>query len=314
MRRILCIGDACADLTIPYGAAKRGDDRAEPKLYPGGSVANTASGLGRLGVDCTFFGKAGKDYYGLEMRRALENDGVDISRFYLDENCLSTQILVVIDEQGDRFPFLMPREKPGYLQLFPEEFPKATDFDAVFTSGLMLFQNPAAANICDYLERCHNCGVKVFVDINLRLETRTQDRTYLMRALDCADFVFASLEDDLIPLTGIENPDEAARQLVSEKRTVIVRMGAKGASVYSANSVTHCGGFPVEVADTLGAGDCYNSGFLYALSKGRSVEAANICACAAAAMGITKTGARNCPDEEALMAFLAERGVFSANT
>lgn len=309
MKRILCIGDACADLTIPYGAAKKGDDRAEPKLYPGGSVANTASGLGRLGVDCAFFGKAGKDYYGREMRRALKDDGVDVASFLLDDNCLSTQILVVIDEHGDRFPFLMPRQAPGYLQLFPEEFPKATDFDAVFTSGLMLFEEPAAANICDYLERCRDIGVKVFVDINLRLETRTQDRAYLMRALNCADFVFASLEDDLIPLTGIEDPDEAAKQLVTEKRTVIVRMGAKGARVYTANSVSHCGGFPVEVADTLGAGDCYNSGFLYALSKGRSVEDANICACAAAAMGITKTGARNCPDEAALMEFLTRRGM-----
>lgn len=314
MKRILCIGDACADLTIPYGAAKKGDFSAEPKLYPGGSVANTASGLGRLGVDCAFFGKAGNDYYGIQMRRALADDGVDVGRFLLDENCLSTQILVVIDEQGDRFPFLMPRENPGYLQLFPEEFPNETDFDAVFTSGLMLFQKPAAPNICDYLERCRNSGVKVFVDVNLRLETRTQDRTHLMRALRCADYIFASLEDDLIPLTETEDIDEAARRLVSEHQTLIVRMGSKGARVYGKNGVSHCDGFPVEVADTLGAGDCYNSGFLYALSNGRSVEEANVCGCAAASVGITKTGARNCPNEAALTAFLAEHGVFPTNT
>lgn len=311
MRRVLCIGDACADITIPYGAAKLGDNSAQPQFFPGGTVANTASGLGRLGVDCAFLCKAGTDYYGRRMCHALRRDGVDTTRFYLDETLVSTQILAVIDEQRDRFTFLMPYTAPSYLELSAQDIPEslADEFDAVFTSGLLLFRNPAAENVCNFLEHCAQKGVPVFLDVNLRVETRACESPYLRRVLDCASYVFASAQDELLPLTGCADVDSAARQLVTQRRSVVARMGADGAAVYSARGVFHCDSFPVAVVDTLGAGDCYNSAFLFALTQGWDDATANRCGCAAAALCISRAGARNGPSEATLRSFLAAHGV-----
>jgi len=307
MKRILCIGDACADIVIPFGSVRQGRDAA-PSFMPGGTVANTASGLGRLGVACSFLGKAGRDYYGRGMKEALERDGVDTTRFTLREELASVQILVVIDEANERFPFLMPREAPSHLALFPEDLPETLleQFDMVHTSGLMLFEDPAASSVCGFLEKCSRAGVPVSLDINLRVETLEKDRRHLYRAMDCAAYLLGSAADELMPLTGCGDAESAARCLVTEKRTVVSRLGAEGACVYTPTETFRCGGYPVRVADTLGAGDCYNSGFLYALTKGWGLARANRCGCAAAALNLTKPGARNGPTEEELSAFMKE--------
>lgn len=48
MKRVLCVGDACADLLIPYGHARNGRE-AKVGFAPGGTVANTASAWGAWG-------------------------------------------------------------------------------------------------------------------------------------------------------------------------------------------------------------------------------------------------------------------------
>ncbi len=310
MKRILCVGDACADVVIPYGSAKRGE-AAEPHFSPGGTVANTASGLGRLGAECAFLGKAGDDYFGRQMRAALAQDGVDVSRFYLDGSLSSVLILAVLDEQNDRFPFLMPRRQPSHLELYPGDLPDELldSFDLVHTSGLMLFENPAAESVCGFLERCRVRGVEVSLDVNLRVETARGDFSFLRRAADCASYLLGSGPDELAPLAGLADPDAAARSLVRGSRAVVCRLGAQGARVYTAAGVSSCGAFPVQVADTLGAGDCYNSGFLFALASGANLAAANVCGCAAAAVCLTRPGARGGPTRAELFDFLSRNGV-----
>jgi 2-dehydro-3-deoxygluconokinase len=151
--------------------------------------------------------------------------------------------------------------------------------------------------------------VKVSLDVNLRVETSQMDTQYLRRAMACADFLLGSAEDELVPLTGCPDADTAARKLVTQKRVVIARLGAKGATVYSSSGESHCDAFPVIVADTLGAGDCYTSGFLFALTHGYDLAFANVCGCAAGAMSLVKPGARNCPTRADLFAFLHGRGI-----
>ncbi len=306
MKQILCLGDACADIVIPYGAAKNGR-RVFPEFTCGGTSANTASGLGRLGADCVFLGKAGDDYFGRAMKTALQNDGVNTEHFILDENLSSVLIMVVIDEKNDRFPFLMPRENPSHLQLFDEEIPDRLlqQVSFVHTTGLMLFEEPAAGSVGRFLEKCAAIGIKVSLDINLRIETLQQNRGPLLKAIETVDYLFGSGYDDFVPLTGINDPLEAARSLVTEKRAVICRMGERGSVVIDRNGESSCEAYKVSVADTLGAGDAFNSGFLWALARGESIQYANRAGCAAAAINISKPGARNCPNEQELLLFLA---------
>lgn len=309
MKRVLCVGDACADLLIPYGHARNGRE-AKVGFAPGGTVANTASGLGRLGADCAFAGVAGQDEYGEEMKNSLALDGVDVSRFRLREGLPSTMVMVVLDENQERYPFLLPRDRQAHLELRREDLPESLleGVDYVHTSGLMLFENPAAEAVCAFLELCKRRGVRVSIDINLRVETARRDMGYFRRAMACADYLLGSALDELAPLTGLRDWQAAARGLVTPRRAVVARLGSGGAKVFSAQGESSCPGFAVSVQDTLGAGDCYNAGFLLGLTLGHPLSQANRMGCAAAAISVTRPGARSCPDRQTLENFLANQG------
>ena len=156
-------------------------------------------------------------------------------------------------------------------------------------------------------EQISAAGIPVSLDINLRLETARQNDRCLRRALECATYVLGSGEEELAPLAGLSDPLAAAASFVRPGRAVVCRLGARGAAALDSTGTSFCPAFPVPVADTLGAGDAYSSGFLYALYNGMPLAAANRRGCAAAALNLTQPGARNCPTAAALEAFLAQQ-------
>ena len=316
-RPVLCLGDACPDILLPYGdtrrvlaAVERGEAVDGPQrgaeLSPGGSIANTASGLGRLGCPCLFAGRAGRDFYGLYLREAFLRDGVDVSRFHLDPEISTMMVLIVDGEDGERVPYAMPREKGSQNQIRPEDLPDSllSEIGWVHTSGIMLREDPAASSIADFVERCAGAGVPVSLDVNLRIEAMGQGEDKLRRVADRAAVLFGSGPDELMPLTGKGSPREAALSLVRPGRAVVCRLGAGGSTVYWEGGESHCPAFPVEVVDTVGAGDAFNSGFLAALAAGEDLAEANRWGSGAAALNLTGKGARNCPRREILEKFL----------
>lgn len=296
---ILCLGDACMDVLLPCDDVRQGRPR-QPLAVCGGAVANTAAGLGRLGADCAFCGTAGDDTYGRTMRRVLFDSGVDVSHFTLCPELNSTLVLVCLEQGGERIPFLLPQEKQAYLQLPTLSDEALRRFSLVHTTGMMLYDEPSASVILHTLERCHALGIPVSLDLNTRVESLEKSGTLLRMALPYVRYLLGSEEDELIPLTAHSD----VRELVTEQRTVISRQGAGGATVYSADGASHCPAFPVQVTDTVGAGDCYNSGFLYALNLGLSPAEANRYGCAAAAISLQSSGARSGPDANALINML----------
>ena len=83
MLPVLCYGDICADLLIPYGRALAANssmvdpDALTVHFSHGGSVANTAVTLARLGAPALFLGTAGQDAFGRALKEGLEMEGVN---------------------------------------------------------------------------------------------------------------------------------------------------------------------------------------------------------------------------------------------
>ncbi len=307
MSKVLCLGDSCADVIIPYGELLEHKD-VRAFFECGGACANSAAALGRLNIDTSFCGKAGNDLYGKAMKKQLEENGVDTEHFILDDELVSTQILVVIDQNKDRHPFLMPKDEPSYLQVFREDLEAIdlSDTEYILTNGMMLFRDPAAENITGFLLKAHDRGIKILMDINFRPETIHEDRRYLDKIVEIADHLLGSIEDDFLPLTGSGDITNAVRSLSKEGRTIIAR-DPSGSTVYTSDRTYHCDSFKVEVTDTLGAGDVFNAGYIYGLVNGHDPETANILGCAAAALSINKKGARNTPYEKELLEFASGR-------
>ncbi len=306
MSKVLCIADSCADILIPYGELKNGKD-ASVSFSCGGSGANSVYALGRLNVSAALCARAGRDLYGKEMKRQLEEAGVDTEYFILDEDMVSTQILVIIDEKRDRFPLLMPKENPSYLQITEEDLMKIdlSDTEYILTNGMMLFDAPAAPAICSFLTRAHERKIQIVVDINYRIETLNKERSYLDEVLDIADHILGSRQDDFLPLTN-ETDIENALAHFRKEQSIVVR-DKEGSVLYLEGKQYRAKSFDVKVEDTLGAGDAFNAAFIYGLVHHCSEEECNILGCAAAGYCVGGKGARHVPQEDELLRMLKER-------
>ena len=222
MKPVLCLGDVCPDILLPYGEAKavmeaaaRGEAVDAPQrgasIQPGGSVGNTAAGMARLGTPVLFAGTAGDDSLGRMLRDDLAREGVDVSLLRLDPQIATIMILVVVEADGGRVPFALPPSGASHLQLVPEQLPGDLPrrISWAHTTGMNLTEEPAAAATLDFLAACKAAGVPVSLDINSRIESMGNPRFLenLRRAADCCTVLLGSGPDELMPLAGADSPE-----------------------------------------------------------------------------------------------------------
>lgn len=320
---ILCLGDVCPDIILPYGETKiqladpsrAGETLRGAEVQPGGSVGNTAAGIARLGTPVIFAGTAGDDVFGRMLRDDLRKEGVDITLLRLDPELPTVLVLVVVDEHGERTTYAWPRTGASHHQLHPHHLPPdlPQQIGWLHTSGMTLREEPAASTTLDLMARCKEAGIPVSLDINSRLESMG-DRTFMQnlhRALDFCTLIFGSGPDELMPLTGAPTPQAAAMRLVRPERNIVCRMGSEGATVYTWTGRHHQPALPVTVSDTIGAGDAYNSGYLAAAWRGLPPDEAGRWGCTAAGACVSVAGARGCPTLPRLMDMLVRQKIES---
>jgi sugar/nucleoside kinase (ribokinase family) len=157
------------------------------------------------------------------------------------------------------------------------------------------------------MQLAREAGVKVSLDLNLRLETWGMDESFrpvIDLAVSLADVVFGSGKDEILPFTGLDSIQEGAEKLSAGERTVIARLGSEGALVVAPEEVFSSPAFEVEVVDTLGAGDAFNGGFICAYLEGHDLQESVRWGNAAAAIKIGNKGARGLPAKKELIEFL----------
>lgn len=314
MLPVLCYGDICADLLIPYGQALSAQtgtvdpDALTVRFSHGGSVANTAVTLARLGAPAIFLGTAGYDSFGRSLKAGLEQEGVDASLLALKDDSMTTMVLLVLDEHGERVPFAYPRVGASQHYIRSEQIPDdiLSRISWMHSSGMTLREDPAATNQLLLMQRCREMGIPVALDVNARLES-IQDDTFahnMQTALLSCDLLFGSAEDELCPLVGESDLDRAAEKLLKLVPMVVARRGEHGATVYTRDQVFSSPAFPVSIRDRVGAGDVYNGAFLASLLFGYSPQEANRRACAAGAWCVSHFGGRSGPTPEELSSLL----------
>ena len=319
MKPVLCFGDICPDLIIPYGMAQkaRTHEDIDPELLAvclqhGGSVANTCVGIRRQEIPTLFCGTVGDDRYGRMLYDGMREEGVDVSLFRKAEDCPTVLVLIVLDQTGERLTFACPRRHASQHQILLSQIPAdiVHRISWLHSSGITLREDPAARVQLELMQRCFESDIPVSLDINVRVEAAA-DQTFLgnlREAMSYCHFLLGSGEEEIAPLTGLADPIAAARSLVTPTRSVISRMGGQGATLYSAETEHHQAAFPVTVADAVGAGDAYNAGFIAARLRGCSLSESNRHACAAAAFCVSGIGGRAAPTAAELEQFTQKQG------
>jgi sugar/nucleoside kinase (ribokinase family) len=312
---VLVIGDACVDLVVPV-PQKGGNDRQHPppELYGGGTGGNTAVALARLDVPTAFMGTIGDDGYGRFAVDTLEAEGIDTTYVTTCPDAFTAQVLALIDSQGERTLFGWPHRGGAHIYLAPEavEPDIIRQMGWVHTSGMCLVESPIREAILRAMELAQAAGIPVSLDLNLRLgfEEGQLPQPFLdtiRQAIARSDYVFGSATDEITYLTPGTSFEAGARLLAAGERAMIIRRGSEGAWVLSPQGVaTPVPAFRVDVADTLGAGDVFNAGFIAACRAGRPLPAAVCWGNAVAALKIGRPGARSSPTRREVEGFLSK--------
>ncbi|MGI5854195.1 MAG: carbohydrate kinase family protein, partial [Bacillota bacterium] len=92
MTRIAVLGAAAVDTIVKVDQFPAADEivfAQSLEKYPGGSTANVAVGLKRLGLETAFLGKAGGDTEGRIIKADFEKEGVDTSYLIIEQEAPS---------------------------------------------------------------------------------------------------------------------------------------------------------------------------------------------------------------------------------
>lgn len=309
---VLVVGDANVDLEIrlPANAGPTVHANPEPRLVGGGSAANTAAALARLDVACRFVGTVGDDSFGRFALERLIAAGVDTDAVRTTPEVSTVTVVTVIQPSGERLIYPWPPAGGAHGELLPATAVRAVaGAEWLHVSGICLRLEPSRQAVLAAMERARADGVQVSFDLNLRLENWGWDagfREVVEAAVERSDVVLGAAIDEIQALAGIDDPVDAAMSLARADRLVIARLGADGAVACSDKGVTTVSGFRVVVLDTVGAGDAFNAGFITARLRGFDAATSARWGNAAAALTISKPGARSSPTLPELEALLAD--------
>jgi sugar/nucleoside kinase (ribokinase family) len=292
-RGILCCGNIVIDIQVrPVEQFNWGTtawvDTIELNL--GGNGSNTSYALGMLGVPVRLLGMVGQDPFGERALGILKRGGVDLSWVGRSQAPTTTTVCPV-NAAGDRL-FL------HCVGSSSEVFPEPIEFTSAMLAGMShfhlanLFALPRMRRRAP--ESLHNArAAGLTTSLDTGWDARGRWLEDIEGCLPHLDLLFLN-QDEARMLSGSADPDQAARRMQAlGAGDVVIKLGADGCAVFTADCVTRFAAFPVDVVDTTGAGDCFVAGFLTALSEGGSYPDAARFANAVGALSVQKLGAIN---------------------
>ena len=229
----------------------------------GGSAANTIIGLSKLGINCTFLGKLGKDNHANIYAEQFSSAGVCTRRFKFCDvsptgRCLS---MITPDSQRTCRTYLGAAMNLKPHEITVEDFAECTH---AHLEGYKLFNRELAQRI---LECAKEAGCTISLDL-ASFEVVRNNLDILDRLLEeYIDIVFAN-EDEAKAYCGSDDPLVGLNKLSQYCEVAAVKLGPEGAYIKRAEELVRVDTPLVEAVDTTGAGDLWAAGFLYGYFHG----------------------------------------------
>jgi len=303
--RVLVVGDVINDILVQTrGPLVHGDDNpAVIRTQPGGSAANQAAWMGRLGLDVVFAGRAGAADAGLH-RRELARFGVE-PHIAADTRAATGSIVVLVGSDGER---TMITDRGANLRLGSADVPAALLDGAALLhlTGYSFFapapREVALAMIAEAVAR----GVPFTVDPGSAAFLRQLEPGAFLRWTSGAAVCFPN-RDEAAALTATAPAAVAeagpagqparlpalAVALARHYGVVALKLGGEGALLAVADAPPiRIPARAATVRDTTGAGDAFCAGFLAAYLTGSGLASAAASAADAAAGAVSILGGR----------------------
>ncbi|MFX1821396.1 carbohydrate kinase [Pseudarthrobacter sp. CC4] len=294
---VVVVGEALVDIVVSSGGSVE---------HPGGSPANVAYGLGRLGAATALLTSIGDDPRGAAIEQHLRSAGVELLPGSKGPGRTATATATLASDGSAHYDFDIRWDLP---RIAPATLPKV-----LHTGSLATFLAPGAAAIRDLLEQSHERCLVTY-DPNIRpalLGSHFEAKTIFEQLVPFTEVVKLSDEDALWLYPRLSLEDISQHILDLGAGLVAVTMGAKGSLLTTAGAQVAVPPVTAEVADTIGAGDSYMSALICGLlmrgSDGLApsvLESLGRMASRAAAITVSRPGA-NPPTAEELQAELPQ--------
>lgn len=293
MKKIVCIGNAVLDITIPYdgfpieNTKNRVSDIVE---CGGGQASNAAYLLAKWKEDTTFIGCVGKDDFGKKIVNELDSVGVKTNYIEYDEDAKTTLGVVIVNKNnGSRTTIGYRDSNMGLINDYSD-----IKADVILVDGqerkvaeMIIDNNKDAITIID-AGRC--------TDDVVALSRKVK---YLVCSKEFAED-FTKIKIDFNNTKTIS--DIYSIMMKEFKNDIIITLEAKGCLYVKDNQIKLMPSIEVTPVDTTGAGDLFHGAFVYCLANDFDIEKALKISNITGALSITKMGSRNSvPDLDVVM-------------
>lgn len=289
---VVCMGHANLDVIVYSTFRPRSDGDflvKDLELHPGGSAANTAVGLARLGSEASFIGRLGKDVPGNFLHSVLSSEGVDTRPVQRDRVESTGMTIIFVSRGGEKTMFSFVGAN-GNISLDSWQSMYLRKVKLFHLSGYSLVEKTSGNTALALLRLAKRYAVKTVIDLGLR---PTRSRSSLMRkALGLADILMAN-EVEASLLSGMADLFSSGTKLLRlGPEIVVVKLGKRGAASFTDKKTAFHGGFRVRPVDSTGAGDAFNAGYIFAFLQGFDFDESLAFANAVAAIKVTGKGAQ----------------------
>jgi ribokinase len=259
--RIVVVGDLILDVVLaPAVDLVSGTDvPGRVMLRQGGSATTTAQWLGRSGADVGLVASVGRDSAGRALIRAIRDDGVT-ARVVRIHGRPTGRVGVFVAPDGERS---FVQDRAAALELAPEHLRESwfASAELVHIPTYSLLDHPLGEAGRRAADLAHAAGALVTVDLSSSAPLLALGRA---GAVD----VVLGARPDLLFAAGSEAGAlaDGEESLLDIAPIVVLKRGPHGATLLYLENAAMCRvevpAQPVEAADTTGAGDAFDAGFI----------------------------------------------------
>ncbi|MCD2348966.1 carbohydrate kinase family protein [Clostridium guangxiense] len=286
---VLTVGELLIDMiSAEYGEEFQSDSYNK---FFGGSPANIAMNVKKLGINSCVVSAVGKDNLGKFLIKKLEN--ADISTDYVDMVDYSTSLVLVTKSKATPIPIFY-RGADYHLHFSCKIAEIVRKSKIVHFSCWPISRKHSRETILRIIEECRKNDIIIGFDPNYHkmIWDKNEDGTeYVKDIISKVDIIKPS-EDDAERIFGSDTPENQVNKFLElGAKFVVMTLGEDGAIASNGNETVRFNTLATEVVDTTGAGDAFWSGFYTAIIKGYNIKKALELGFAVSAYKLKYTGA-----------------------
>jgi sugar/nucleoside kinase (ribokinase family) len=277
--------------SLEFGQAEELVDSAH--LTIGSSSAIFACGAARLGLKTVFTGVCGDDLNGHFMLEQMQQRQVD-PKYVRIVSGGATGLSVILNRGEDR----MILTYPGLINTLKAEDVTNEILQTarhLHVAGYFI-QDALRPGLPDLFRRAHRLGLTTSLDTNYDPSEQWLGLRDLLAQTD----IFFPNEKEALLITHQTDPQAALADLAGMCRVVVMKCGQAGARLAHQGQVFSTSSIAVQVIDTVGAGDSFDAGFIYAFLNGwemsKALKLAAVCGSLSTQVSGGTTGQATLPE------------------